>query len=113
MINKKILFACPPFDGLFNPLSGLAVHLLKAGHDVRWYTGKAFEKKVQRLNIPFFPYKRTVNINQENLNEIFPERVKIKGAIDKIKFDIKRVFVESAIPQFEDVKDITGSLILI
>jgi MGT family glycosyltransferase len=106
MKNNKILFACPPFDGHFNPLSGLAVHLLKAGYDVRWYTAKAFEKKVQRLTIPFYPFKRTMEINQENLNELFPEREKLNGGIAKIKFDIRKVFVESAIPQFEDIKDI-------
>jgi UDP:flavonoid glycosyltransferase YjiC (YdhE family) len=108
MNNAKILFANAPFDGHFNPLTGLAVHLQNAGYDVRWYTGKQYEKKIQRLNIPFYPFKRTVEVSQENLNELFPERVKIKGAISRIKFDIKHCFINSAIPQFEDIKDIVS-----
>ncbi len=32
----KILFATMPFDGHFNPLTGIAVHLKESGHDVRW-----------------------------------------------------------------------------
>jgi UDP:flavonoid glycosyltransferase YjiC (YdhE family) len=57
MKSKKILFANAPFDGHFNPLIGLAAYLLQAGNDVRWYTGKTYEKKIQRLSIPFYPFK--------------------------------------------------------
>jgi hypothetical protein len=38
-----------------------------------------FEQKIQRLAIPSYPFKRIMEINQVNLNELFPERAKIKG----------------------------------
>jgi UDP:flavonoid glycosyltransferase YjiC (YdhE family) len=37
MQPKKILFASIPYDGHFNPLTGLAVYLKSKGHDVRWF----------------------------------------------------------------------------
>jgi hypothetical protein len=36
-----------------------------------------------------------------------PPPAKAVPGIAKIKFDIRKVFVESAIPQLEDIKDIT------
>ncbi len=32
----NILFATVPADGHFNPLTGVAMHLKAAGHDIRW-----------------------------------------------------------------------------
>mgnify|MGYP001016572938 CR=1 FL=1 len=47
----KILFATMPFDGHFNPLTGIAMHLKEAGHDVRWYAGSSYAEKLQRLDV--------------------------------------------------------------
>ncbi len=54
----KILFATMPFDGHFNPLTGIAMHLKAAGHDVRWYTGPSYAAKLERLGIPHYPFRR-------------------------------------------------------
>ena len=58
MPNKKILFANVPVDGHFNPLTDLAVYLKNKGHDVRWYAGNAFDKKLQQLAFPAFLSKK-------------------------------------------------------
>jgi UDP:flavonoid glycosyltransferase YjiC (YdhE family) len=60
MITIKILFANVPGAGHFNPLTGLAVHLKNAGHDVRWYTQNIFEEKIKRLGIPYYPFRKTI-----------------------------------------------------
>lgn len=70
----KILFASMPFDGHFNPLTGVAMHLKAAGHDVRWYAGPSYAMKLERLGIPHFPFQRATEINQDNIGELFPER---------------------------------------
>src|SRR4030095_2529860 len=51
----KILFASLPADGHFNPLTGIAVHLRGKGHDLRWYTGPSYGKKLAALGIPQLP----------------------------------------------------------
>ena len=75
----KILFATMPFDGHFNPLTSVAMHLKGAGHDVRWYAGPSYAAKLARLGIPHFPFQRATEINQQNIGELFPERARLRG----------------------------------
>ena len=100
MRRKNILFANVPIDGHFNPLTDLAVYLKNQGHDVRWYAGKAFDKKLQRLGIPRFPFKEAKEINQFNVDQYYPERVRIKSGLKKLQFDLKYFFVYRA-PKLE------------
>lgn len=104
MNTKKILFATIPADGHFNPLTGIAKHLQSLGHDVRWYTGGHYISKAEKLGIPVFPFRAATVVNQENMEALFPERQKIKGAIPRLRFDLNHVFLLRA-PEF--VTDIT------
>jgi UDP:flavonoid glycosyltransferase YjiC (YdhE family) len=104
----KILFATMPFDGHFNPLTGGAMHLKTAGHDVRWYAGPSYASKLARLGIPHFPFQRATEINQQNIGELFPERAKLRGPA-LIRFDGKHVFVDNTANFFEDVREIDAS----
>ena len=102
---KRILFATFPADGHFNPLTGLAVHLQKLGHDVRWYTSTSYADKLTRLGIPHFPLKRAKDISG-NPDELFPQRKDFKGKIKKLTFDLTQVFVLRGPEYFEDIKEI-------
>ncbi|GAB3921596.1 glycosyltransferase [Larkinella terrae] len=106
MNAKKILFATIPADGHFNPLTGIAKHLQELGHDVRWYTGGRYVTKAQKLGIPVYPFQAAKVVNQDTLEELFPERQRIKGTIARLRFDINEVFLNRA-PEFvADVIDI-------
>ena len=105
MTTKKILFATMPMDGHFNPLTGLAVHLHNQGHDVRWYVGGHYGAKVKKLGLIHYPYHKAQVINQENLDEVFPERQKIKGTVPRLRFDLNNVFLLRA-PEF--ITDVTA-----
>jgi UDP:flavonoid glycosyltransferase YjiC (YdhE family) len=104
----KILFATMPFDGHFNPLTGVAMHLKAAGHDVRWYAGPSYAAKLERLGIPHFPFQRATEINQQNIGELFPERAKLRGPA-LIRFEGKHIFVGNTENFFEDVQEIDAS----
>ncbi len=106
MANTKILFANVPIDGHFNPLSGLAVHLKNQGYDVRWYAGKAFSEKLKKFDIPHFPFDKAKEVNQFNIDHVFPERKKLKSGVPQLKFDLKHVFVYRAPEYFEDIQKI-------
>jgi UDP:flavonoid glycosyltransferase YjiC (YdhE family) len=54
----KMLFATMPFDGHFNPLTGVAMQPKAAGYYVRWYAGPSYAAKLARLGIPHFPFQR-------------------------------------------------------
>lgn len=104
----KILFATMPFDGHFNPLTGVAMHLKAAGHDVRWYAGPSYAAKLERLGIPHFPFQRATEINQDNIGELFPERAKMRGPA-LIRFESKHIFVGNTENFFQDVREIDAS----
>jgi len=106
MLPRKILFACAPFDGHFNPLTGLAIHLIDQGHDVRWYAQDHYAGKLKKLNIPHFPFVLAQQINQVDLETIFPERKKINNLIKKINFDIQNIFVKQGPLYYQDIVNI-------
>ena len=103
MAPKKILFACAPFDGHFGPLTGLAVHLLNEGHDVRWYAQDYYAEQLNKLQIPHYPFVLAQQINQVDLEVIFPERKKINNVIKKVNFDIQHVFVKQGPLYYQDI----------
>jgi UDP:flavonoid glycosyltransferase YjiC (YdhE family) len=104
----KILFATLPFDGHFSPLTGVAMHLKAAGHDVRWYAGPSYAAKLARLGIPHIPFKRATEINGDNIGTLFPERAGLHGPA-LLRFELKTIFVNNSLKYFEDVQEIDAT----
>ena len=104
--GKKILFACVPADGHFNPLLPLAIHLLSEGYDVRWYTSEKYAKKTEAAGITHYPFKNALDISSKPPAELFPEREQIKSKIKKLVFDMTNGFVLRAPEYYEDIKEI-------
>jgi len=104
--GAKILFATFPADGHFNPLTGLAVHLKNQGYDVRWYTSKTYQAKLQKLAIPFYPFNKALEITGDNVDAILPERKQKKSPVAKLNFDIINVFINRGPEYYQDLKAI-------
>jgi UDP:flavonoid glycosyltransferase YjiC (YdhE family) len=98
----RILFASMPADGHFNPLTGIAVELTQRGHDVRWYAGPAYGARLDRLGMPWFPYRRATEVMASNLNDLFPERARLKGP-KLISFELDKLFVSQVENHFQDM----------
>ena len=104
----KILFATMPVDGHFYPLTGVAMHLKAAGHDVRWYAGPSYTARLERLGIPPFPFLRATEIKVSNVGGCPPSApscaVRRLSASNAIKSS-------SPIPRstFEDLQEINDS----
>ena len=101
----RILFASPPADGHFNPLTGIAAHLAMSGHDVRWYAGPAYGAKLDRLGMRWFPYQRATEVMAGNLDDLFPGRAALKGP-RLISFDLDKFFVSQVDEHFDDIVNI-------
>ncbi len=101
----RILFASMPADGHFNPLTGLAVHLADRGHDVRWYAGSSYGAKLDRLGMRWFPYEQATEVMASNLDDLFPERAKLKGP-KLISFELDKFFVSQVENHFQDLERI-------
>lgn len=106
LAGKKILFACFPSDGHFNPLTGLAVHLQSLGCDVRWYTSPIYSEKLKKLQIPQYKFVAAKDVNGENVEEVFPERAKINGKIRKLNFDMVHAFILRGPEYYADILNI-------
>ena len=98
-----------PYEGHFNPLTGIAMHLKSLGHDVRWYSGSIFKDKIEGLGIPYYPFKNALDFNQHNVHILFPERDKIPGTIGKLKYDLKTAFILRSTEFYEDIREINES----
>ena len=109
MGQKKILFANFPADGHFNPLTSLAVHLKDLGHDVRWYSQDIYAAKLLDMNITRYPFIKASQLNQFNLDEVFPARKKINNKIRKLNFDIQHLFISQGPLYYADIRDIQSS----
>jgi MGT family glycosyltransferase len=101
----RILFASMPADGHFNPLTGIAAHLTRHGHDVRWYAGPRYARKVEALGMRHFPYRRATEVTGANINSLFPERATLKGP-KLISFDLEKYFVANVDNHFCDIAEI-------
>lgn len=107
--SKKILFANIPADGHFYPLTTLAVHLKQAGHDVRWYTGPSYAAKIAKLGIAYYLFNKAKEVTVHNIDEVFPERKKIRNHVKKVTFDICTYFIARGEEFYKDIKDINDS----
>lgn len=88
LAGKKILFACVPGDGHFNPLTGLALHLQSLGCDVRWYASAYYAKKLAGMELLHYPFTKAMDIPTEKIDEVFPQRKKIRYLIARLNFDM-------------------------
>ena len=104
--GTKVLFACFPVDGHFNPLTGLAKYLISIGCDVRWYASKFFTERLDKLGIPYFLFNKAKEVDITRVDEAFPERKKIKSKVAKLNFDIINCFIMRAPEYYEDIKEI-------
>lgn len=104
--SRRILFANVPADGHFNPLTGLAVFLREQGYDVRWYSSALYADKIRRLEIPYYPFNKAMELNNDTVESHFPERKLIKGKISKLNFDIQHFFIRRGEEYYADIKDI-------
>jgi UDP:flavonoid glycosyltransferase YjiC (YdhE family) len=101
----RILFASMPFDGHFLPLTGLANHLGQRGHDVRFYTGPSYARRLSAVDVPHLPFRRATEVNGDNLAEHFPEVERLKGP-KRIAFDLEKVFFGNTEAHFADLREI-------
>lgn len=101
----KILLASQAIAGHFNPMTGIGVRLTDEGHDVGWYTGRTLAGRLDELGIPHYPFDRAIEHTGDNLNELYPQRAKLKGPM-AIRFDGERIFASNVTNFFEDIRDV-------
>jgi hypothetical protein len=41
------------------------------GYDVKWYTSPHYEEKVNKLDIPLYPFKKVLDFTGETVDQVF------------------------------------------
>jgi UDP:flavonoid glycosyltransferase YjiC (YdhE family) len=101
----RILFATLAADGHVNPLTGIAVRMRDLGHDVRWYTGSQYARRVESLGILHVPYRRAdEHLDSKSLASL-PERKRLHGPA-LIRYDFEKVFLANVESYLADIRDI-------
>jgi UDP:flavonoid glycosyltransferase YjiC (YdhE family) len=106
----KILIASHPWDGHFNPMTSVAMHLRACGHDVHWYTGKSYAPRIAKLGIPHHPFQRAREINADNLSEYFPEYDTKAMSPKMMELGVREMFFAPIEPNYRDIAEIHATV---
>ncbi len=103
----RFLIGTTPWVGHINPALPIARKLIERGHEVWWYTGKAFQAKVERTGARFVPIHTGADFSDPNNipDFLLENHEKLKG-LAQFKFNIKHYFADSGICQVKDYTDI-------
>lgn len=93
--------------GHVNPALPIVQQLVQQGHEVCWYTGRAFKDKVEATGAHHFPIRRGIDFSALETIPIdwLARRDALKG-LAQFKFYLKHGFIDAAVMQLQDLTDI-------
>lgn len=101
----SILIGSNAYVGHVTPLLPIARELVERGHDVRFYTGRAFRSRVAATGARFLPVRPELEVDEHDPTARFPERAGLSG-VKLIKHIVRHEFAADGLAQFEDFRAI-------
>jgi MGT family glycosyltransferase len=101
----RFLMATMPMVGHVNPGLPIARRLMARGHEVYWYTGQRFQKRIEATGARFAPMREAHDYDDRDLNAAFPARTKLSG-LNGLRYDLKHVFIDPIPGQMADLRTI-------
>jgi len=103
--SKKlnVLIATVFAPGHVNPALAIASELIRRGHSISWYTGKAFQQTIEKLGARFLPMQAAKDLDHPEIQEIFKTRAKYEG-IEQYRYSVNRLFVDQIPTQYADLR---------
>lgn len=98
----RLLIATTPADGHVNPVLSIARQLTERGHDVRWYTGRAYHQKVTSTGAAPEPMRAGHDFGGRSKEEAFPSHAGLTG-LASFQAGMRDVFYNTAAGQLEDL----------
>ncbi len=97
-----ILVATAPVASHFYPVASVVRELVDRRHTVWWYTGKAFQSKIERLGATYKPMSAAYDYSSMGRDEAFPQLRGLQG-LAVLMETIKALFIEQAPLQMQDI----------
>lgn len=100
----RFMVAAMPFTGHVAPMCTVAAALVGRGHDVRFYTGRAFERRVTESGATLVPWRVAPDFDENDLPATFPRLVGKKG-LSQLLVNVEDLFIGTAPLQVADLRD--------
>lgn len=101
----RFLICTMPITGHVNPGLPIARALVRRGHEVWWYTGRAFQARVEATGARYAPMVAALDFGDgapEAATPAAPQRTGLAG----LKHDIKHIFYDAVPGQVADLRSI-------
>jgi UDP:flavonoid glycosyltransferase YjiC (YdhE family) len=98
----RFLLSAMPFTGHVAPVAAVAAELAGRGHDVRLYTGGAFQDVAERAGARLVPWHAAPDFDEHDLSASFPRLVGRKG-IAQLLVNMEDLFIGTGPAQVQDL----------
>lgn len=90
----RFLIGTMPYAGHVRPLVPIAAELVDRGHEVTWYTGAKYRGPVEATGARFAAPAEGLDYDDEAIDEVFPDRIRKKPGLPRMKWDFHHVFID-------------------
>ncbi|MEU7593313.1 glycosyltransferase [Streptomyces sp. NPDC039022] len=98
----RVLIATTPAPGHVVSMLEVARELTRRGHEVRWYTGRAFREQVERTGAHFEPMHAGLDFGGRSREEAFPGHAGLSG-VANFTTGVRDIFYRTAPGQMNDL----------
>ncbi|WP_016816203.1 glycosyltransferase [Salinispora arenicola] len=98
----RVLIATTPAPGHVVSMVDVAGELTRRGHEVRWYTGRAFQEQVEQAGARFEPMSEALDFGGRSREEAFPSHAGLTG-LASFKIGVRDIFYHTAPGQLDDL----------
>ncbi|KOV67543.1 glycosyl transferase [Streptomyces sp. MMG1121] len=98
----RVLIATTPAPGHVVGILEVARELARRGHEVRWYTGRAFQEQVEQAGARFEPMRAELDFGGKSREEAYPDHAGLTGTAG-FKIGVRDIFYRTAPAQMEDL----------
>ncbi|KAK5005116.1 hypothetical protein LTR28_008101 [Elasticomyces elasticus] len=102
--DVHVFMAALPGYGHFRPLKALAMGLSELGFRVTFATGSRFQSSTEAAGIEFLPFQGIANMDLENPNDGFSERLNVPEGPQRVIWDMEHIFFASIPDQYAVVQ---------
>ena len=79
----RFLIASLPLTGHNYPPLPIASKLVERGHEVRWYSGRKFQRRIEATGARFEPYRSAYDYDDRDMNAAFPDLVRPRDSSER------------------------------